>query len=264
MLLRFLEKQESLDKMNIDGYILYRLVSINKGRLSMPKIGMEPIRRAQVIRAVIESIAEQGLEALTMDAVAKKADVSKGVVNYYFAGKRDMLLQSFHAFLESYNQKIADSIQPDMSAMEMMGIVIDVCFPAGDVALPLWKHDPKIPGDARPQDGPDPTYSIDQLGKVFVHFLTKTILDSDFQAVYQKVYNTYLEGMKTIIQDGIAAGEFRAVDPDEAAYSLMALIEGMVMYRNIGFRPLSPQHYRTVCKDIARRYLITSQPYKDD
>jgi TetR/AcrR family transcriptional repressor of bet genes len=226
----------------------------------MPKVGMEPIRRIQVIRAVVESVAEQGLEALTMDAVAKRADVSKGVVNYYFAGKRDLLLQSFQAFLESYNQQIVDLIQPDMRAMEMMGIVIDVCFPDGDVALPLWKHDPKRGGEARPKDGPDFTYSIEQLGSVLVHFLTKTILDREFQAVYQKVYDTYLEGMKTIIRQGIATGEFRQVDPDEAAYGLMALIEGMVLYRNIGFRPLSPQNYRAVCKDFARRHLGKGQP----
>jgi AcrR family transcriptional regulator len=221
---------------------------------------MEPIRRTQVIRAVIESVAEKGLEALTMDAVAKRADVSKGVVNYYFAGKRDLLLQSFNAFLESYNQQIVDLIQPGMGAMEMMGIVIDVCFPDGDVALPLWKHDPKIEAKAQPEGKPDPAYSIDQLGKVFVHFLTKTILDREFQAVYQKIYDTYLEGMKTIIRQGIAAGEFRKVDPDESAYGLMALIEGMVLYRNIGFRPLSPQNYRAVCKDFARRHLGKGQP----
>jgi TetR/AcrR family transcriptional repressor of bet genes len=224
----------------------------------MPKVGMEPIRRTQVIRAVIESVAEKGLEALTIDAVAKRADVSKGVVNYYFAGKRDLLLQSFHAFLESYYQQIVDLILPDMKALEMMGIVIEVCFPDADVALPLWKHDPKIEEKARPKDGPDPTYSIDQLGRVLVHFLTKTILDRDFQEVYQKVYNSYLEGMKTIIQHGMATGEFQDVDPDEAAYGLMALIEGMVMYRNIGFRPMPPQNYRTMCKDFARRYLDNS------
>jgi TetR/AcrR family transcriptional regulator, transcriptional repressor of bet genes len=226
----------------------------------MPKVGMEPIRRIQVIRAVIESIAEQGLETLTMDAVAQKAGVSKGVVNYYFAGKRDLLLQSFHAFLESYNQQIVDLVQMDMRAMEMMEIVIDVCFPEGDVVLPLWKHHPEIEGQEQPEDGFDHTYSIEKLGKVFVHFLTKTILDRDFQKIYQEVYNSYLEGMKTIIGHGISAGEFRDVDSDEAAYGLMALIEGMVMYRNIGFRPLSPLNYRTVCKDIARRYLINDQP----
>lgn len=209
----------------------------------MPKVGMEPIRRAQVIRAVIESVAEQGLEALTMETVAKKAGVSKGVVNYYFAGKRNLLLQSFHAFLESYNQQIVDLIQPGMGAMDMMEVVIDVCFPDGEVMLPISEQEP------------NPTYPIDLLGKVFVHFLTKTILDRDFQEVYHKVYTTYLEGMKTIIQQGIVAGEFRDVNPDEAAYGLMALIEGLVMYRNIGFRPLSPQNSRTLCKDFARRYL---------
>ena len=35
----------------------------------MPKVGMEPIRRAQVIQAVIQCIVEGGLETLTMDAV---------------------------------------------------------------------------------------------------------------------------------------------------------------------------------------------------
>ena len=221
----------------------------------MPKVGMAPFRRTQIIKAVIDCVAEQGLEALTMDGVAKRAGVSKGVVNYYFAGKRNLLLQSFEAFLESYNQQIVDLVRPEMGAMEMMEIVIDVCFPDGDVALPLRKNDPGIEDEPVPGDGDDPIYSIEQLGKVFLHFLTKTVLDNDFKKVYQKVYDTYLEGMKTIIKEGINNGEIRRVDSDEAAYSIMAFIEGMVMYRNTGFHPLSPQTQRMMCKDFARRYL---------
>ena len=191
----------------------------------------------------------------TIDGVAKRAGVSKGVVNYYFAGKRDLLLQSFEAFLESYNQQIVDLLRPEMGAMEMMEIVIDVCFPDGDVALPLRQNDPGIEDKPIPRDGDDPTYSIEQLGKVFLHFLTKTILDNDFKDVYQKIYDTYLEGTKSIIKEGINNGEFRHVDPDQAAYSIMALIEGMVMYRNTGFHPLPPKTQRMMCKDFARRYL---------
>jgi TetR/AcrR family transcriptional regulator, transcriptional repressor of bet genes len=207
----------------------------------MPKVGMAPVRRAQIIKAVIECVAEQGLEALTMDAVVKRAGVSEGVVDYYFAGKRDLFLQAFEAFLESYNRQIVELVWPEMGAVEMMEIVIDVCFPHGEVVLPLREN--------------DPTYSIDQLGKVFLHFLTKTVLDNDFRKVYQKVYDTYLEGMKSIIQQGNNSGEIRRVDPDEAAYSVMALIEGMVMYRNTGFQPLPPQTQRMMCKDFAPRYL---------
>jgi AcrR family transcriptional regulator len=221
----------------------------------MPKVGMEPIRRLQIIRAVIGSVADKGLEALTVEMVAKRANVSKGVVNYYFAGKRELLLQSFNAFLESYYQQIADLIKPDTAAGEMLEIVIAVCFPDKNVALPLWKYDPKIDADNLPDIGNDPTYSVDRLGKVLVHFLTKTILDDDFQAIYQKVYNGYFEGMKTIIQHGVASGEFREVDHEKTAFSIMAMIEGMVLYRNIGFRPLAPKDYRAICLQFARRYL---------
>ena len=127
----------------------------------MPKIGMTPVRRVQVITAVIETIAEHGLEALTVDAVARQAGVSKGVVNYYFAGKRDLLLQSFQAFLESYNQQIVDRVQPEMGAMEMLEVVIDVCFPEGEVCLPLRKHDPGTDGRKSPPAGSEPNVSPD-------------------------------------------------------------------------------------------------------
>ena len=224
----------------------------------MPKIGMEPLRRFQIIRAVVESVADQGLEALTMEMVAKKANVSKGVVNYYFAGKRDMLLQSFDAFLESYYQQIAELIEPDTTAGEMLEIVFAVCFPDKDVALPLWKYDPKIDTDNLPDIRNAPTYSIGRLGKVLVHFLSKTILDDAFQSIYQKVYNAYLEGMKVIIQHGVASGEFREVDHEKTALSIMALIEGMVLYRNVGFHPLTPQGYRGLCLQFALQFLTKS------
>ena len=117
--------------------------------------------------------------------------------------------------LESYYQQIAEMIEPDTPAEEMLAIVIAVCFPDKDVALPLWKYDPKIDVDNLPDIGNAPTYSIDRLGEVLVHFLSKTILDDDFQSIYQKVYNAYLEGMEIIIQHGIASGEFREVDHEK-------------------------------------------------
>ncbi|MCG6881660.1 MAG: TetR family transcriptional regulator [Deltaproteobacteria bacterium] len=91
----------------------------------MPKVGMAPVRR-EIVKAVIECVAEQGLEAMTMDGVAKRAGVSKGVVDYYFAVKRDLLLEAFEAFLESYNRQIVELVRPELGAVEMMEIAIDV------------------------------------------------------------------------------------------------------------------------------------------
>ncbi len=224
----------------------------------MPKLGMKPIRRAQVIRAVIESIADAGLETLTMDGVAKKAGVSKGVVNYYFSGKQDLLRQAFQAFLESYYQQIADLIQADMTALEMLSVVIDVCFPDGNVALQLWQHDPKLKHKVQPEDNSEFIYPIDKLGKVFVHFLSRTASDEAFEAVYQAVYNTYLEGTQAIIEYGIDTKEFRVVDARETALGIMALIEGLVLYRNVGFNPMNSKAYRSLCLNFAKQHLIVT------
>ena len=228
----------------------------------MPKLGMKPIRRAQVIRAVIETVADEGLEALTMDGVAKKAGVSKGVVNYYFSGKRDLLQQSFQAFLESYYQQIADLIQADMTALEMLTVVIDVCFPEGAVALQLRQHDPKLKHKIKPEKEPDFVYPIDKLGKVLVHFLSRTVLDESFETVYQTVYRTYLEGTQAIVEYGIENNEFRNVDAHKAAIGIMALIEGLVLYRNVGFNPMSSKNYRSLCLDFIKQHLFKSGKLK--
>ena len=222
---------------------------------------MRPIRRAQVIRAVIETVAEEGLEALTMDGVANKACVSKGVVNYYFSSKDDLLQQSFQAFLESYYQQIADLIQADMTALEMLNVVIDVCFPDGDVALQLWQHDPKLKEKVQPTEDAEFVNPIDKLGKVFVHFLSRTVSNEAFATVYQAVYRTYLEGTKAIIEHGIENNEFRKVDAQETAFGIMALIEGLVLYRNLGFKPMTPKAYRSLCLNfIATHLKITYWP----
>ena len=55
----------------------------------MPKLGMEPIRRAAVIRAAQECLAEYGYESTTMQAIAQRANCSTGTVNHYFKNKED-------------------------------------------------------------------------------------------------------------------------------------------------------------------------------
>jgi TetR/AcrR family transcriptional repressor of bet genes len=225
---------------------------------------MEPIRRAQVIQAVIQCIVEGGLETLTMDAVAGKAGVSKGVVNHYFTGKRDLLLQSFQAFLESYNRRISNLIRPDLSAMDMLGFIIDVCFPDSEVALPLWEGEPGEVEEPDPKDGStpkfspefSPRFSMEQLGRVYVHFLAKTLLDQGFKEVYLEVYASYLAGTMEVIRQGVETGEFRDVDPREAAYGFLALVDGIIMYHNIGFQPLSPPAVKKMCREYVHRYLL--------
>ena len=57
----------------------------------MPKLGMQPIRRRQLIQATLEAIDELGLADATIARIAKRAGVSTGIISHYFAGKDGLL-----------------------------------------------------------------------------------------------------------------------------------------------------------------------------
>lgn len=216
----------------------------------MPKVGAEPIRRAQVIGAVFGQMAESGLEGLTMDRVAARAGVSKGVVTYYFKTKKRLLLESFRTILESYNQEIMSRIDPDMPASEVAGVIIAATLRScqtgeeppgvGGPGAEPWSADQE--GIFRPP--PD----SDDCTKVLFHFYQMAGLDDDFRRVAAEVFQGFLECTTEVIRDGIERGEFGPADPRETAYALLAMLDGILLHRAIGFRPLSLERAEKICR----------------
>ena len=57
----------------------------------MPKLGMEEIRRRQLIEATIASIHEVGIAESSLSRISAKAGVSTGIVHHYFEDKAELL-----------------------------------------------------------------------------------------------------------------------------------------------------------------------------
>jgi TetR/AcrR family transcriptional regulator, fatty acid metabolism regulator protein len=53
---------------------------------------IEQARRKQIVAAAVESIAEAGFAAASLAVIARRAEISKGVISYHFAGK-DALME---------------------------------------------------------------------------------------------------------------------------------------------------------------------------
>ncbi|MEJ1999680.1 MAG: TetR family transcriptional regulator, partial [Maritimibacter sp.] len=58
----------------------------------MPKLGMEPIRRAALVKSAIAEIGEAGSLDVTVSRIAKRAGVSSALAHHYFGGKEDLLI----------------------------------------------------------------------------------------------------------------------------------------------------------------------------
>ncbi|MCS6036085.1 transcriptional regulator BetI [Klebsiella pneumoniae subsp. pneumoniae] len=50
----------------------------------MPKLGMQPIRRRQLIDATLDAINEVGMHDATIAQIARRAGVSTGIISHYF------------------------------------------------------------------------------------------------------------------------------------------------------------------------------------
>ena len=61
------------------------------GVAKMPKLGMQPIRRRQLIDATLDAINEVGMHDATIAQIARRAGVSTGIISHYFKDKNGLL-----------------------------------------------------------------------------------------------------------------------------------------------------------------------------
>ena len=77
----------------------------------MPKVGMEPIRRQQLIDATIESVAQRGLQATTINSISKNAGLSSGIISHYFGGKQGLIEATVRYLLTSLKQELVCKLE---------------------------------------------------------------------------------------------------------------------------------------------------------
>ena len=57
----------------------------------MPKVGMQPIRRQQLIEATLAAVNEVGMHEASISQIARRAGVSNGIISHYFRDKNGLL-----------------------------------------------------------------------------------------------------------------------------------------------------------------------------
>lgn len=92
----------------------------------MPKVGMEPIRRKQLIDATLFSIEHYGLEDTTIARIAKKAGVSSGIISHYFGGKDGLIEATMREVLTELQAAVAHrrtSVAPEDTEGNIRAII---------------------------------------------------------------------------------------------------------------------------------------------
>ena len=94
----------------------------------MPKIGMEPIRRQQLIDATLQSIAELGMQATTINSISQRAGLSSGIISHYFGGKQGLLEASVRYLLSNLKSNLLEKTKHNCDAKTRLMFIIEVNF----------------------------------------------------------------------------------------------------------------------------------------
>ncbi|WP_197053268.1 transcriptional regulator BetI [Litchfieldella xinjiangensis] len=107
----------------------------------MPKLGMEPIRRRQLILATMEAIDEAGLADATVVRIARRAGVSAGIISHYFGGKDGLLEATMRQILSDLGEAVASRRQAlaSDSPREHLRAIIDGNFDRSQVSQAVMK-----------------------------------------------------------------------------------------------------------------------------
>jgi TetR/AcrR family transcriptional repressor of bet genes len=107
----------------------------------VPKTGMEPIRRSQLIKATMAAIDEVGLADATVLRIARHAGVSAGIISHYFGGKDGLLEATMRQILTDLGQAVAArrGQLKDGSPRDHLGAIIDGNFDRSQISGPAAK-----------------------------------------------------------------------------------------------------------------------------
>jgi len=86
---------------------------------------IESARRAQIVAAAIDTIAEVGYASASFARIAQRLGISRGLISYHFAGKDDLIKQVIHEAAEEAKAYIRPRILAGSTGPEMVRAYIE-------------------------------------------------------------------------------------------------------------------------------------------
>ncbi|WP_426151426.1 transcriptional regulator BetI [Pseudomonas sp. DC3000-4b1] len=109
----------------------------------MPKVGMQPIRRQQLIEATLQAVDQVGMADASIGVIAKTAGVSNGIISHYFQDKNGLIEATMGYLMRALATNVAARRQAlrEESPRAHLRVIIEGNFDASQVngaAMKTW------------------------------------------------------------------------------------------------------------------------------
>ena len=97
-------------------------------RSSSKRSFIEQARRKQILEVSSKLFMSKGFRKTSVDDIAREADVSRGVIFYYFDGKREIGEQTIRAHLREYSDYVRERVSKRKTSQTQLLEFVDACL----------------------------------------------------------------------------------------------------------------------------------------
>jgi AcrR family transcriptional regulator len=163
----------------------------------------ETERRLSLLKAAFREVAEKGFSDVTLEDIAVRAGVSKGVTLYHFGSKDDLFRELFGWLIDSIHARMREAVARADDPVSKVRALVAIIFPS--------------PGKNR------------AFFRSYMDFCSLAARRESFREIGERFYAGCLEIDRGIVEEGLRRGVFVARDPSEAAGTMRALFDGLMM-----------------------------------
>ncbi len=170
-----------------------------------PRPDVSAERKPQILQAAMKIFSRKGYASARMEEIAEEADLSVGILYWYYKGKIDIVLALMKMDIEPDIENLQSLLTAPESCRARLWKLFEGLQEDNVIALKLWAE--------------------------LYHLAAREARVRKQLFAYNAQYRALAE---TIIQQGIERGEFRAdVDAPSAAFALQALFDGFLLNRSL-------------------------------
>ena len=187
-------------------------------------------RREALVKAGYAEILQEGIQGTTLDAVVARAESSKGGALYYFRTKEDLLFGVLEWLFRQVSGTLEEVAQTPESARSRLVAELEVLFHSAEVNRKLYL--------------------------VLFDFASLGARSERFRTLFAKFFADCRKRDVQIVEDGIRQQQFRRVNPEDAAATIRALVDGYCLQWLMGPENVPIGQYRDRCRSVLGSYLL--------
>jgi AcrR family transcriptional regulator len=200
-----------------------------------PRRSTAPLRRAEIVRATIRCLARDGYSGLTMKKVAREAGVSQGILHYYFADKRTILVAALETVAADLDRRVAAAqARGPRNARARLLALVEACLRLAVEERAFWI--------------------------VVVEFWGEMMHDRRLREINAALYDRTRRLIGAVVAQGMRAGLFRRTDVLRAAAVILGLVDGVSLQLTFDPTAFSVAEATRFCGDAVVRYLARGAP----